>query len=262
MTKITDFKPQRRNANKHTEHGVRLLEKSVTSDGWLDAQTVAADGEMISGTARLELAADKFADVEPIVIDSDGTRPVIVRRTDIPNLDDPRAKRLSVAANQIAKTDYNPDGELLREWAGEDEDIRKMFADSEWEEVTGEYEKPAEEENIYSKKVEAPIYEIKGEKPEVTELFNDERTGELLAEIEAADIPESEKEFLRIAATRHIIFDFSKIAEYYAHAPAPVQRLMENSALVIIDFDKAIELGYVKLTNEVMEQFKGEYPDE
>jgi hypothetical protein len=130
--------PQQRNANKHTLHGLRLLEKSIQSDGFIDAQTAAADGEIISGSARLELSAEKFADVEPIIVESDGSRPVVVVRTDIPTANDPRAKRLSVAANQIAKTDFNPDGELLAEWGGEDEAIRAMFADSEWEEITGE----------------------------------------------------------------------------------------------------------------------------
>ena len=136
MTK--QFRPQAKNANRHTEHGLRLLEKSVQSDGWIDAQTAAADGEMISGTARLEVSAEKFGDVEPIIVESDGTRPVIVVRTDIPDLNDPRARRLSVAANQIAKTDYNPDGELLKEWGGEDDAIRAMFADWEWDSITGE----------------------------------------------------------------------------------------------------------------------------
>lgn len=135
---MTKLQPQRRNANKHTLHGTRLLEKSVQSDGWIDAQTAAADGEMISGTARLELSADKFADVEPIIVFSDGTKPVVVIRTDIPNLEDPRAKRLSIAANQIAHTDYAMDGDLLKEWGGEDEAIRAMFADSEWFTATGE----------------------------------------------------------------------------------------------------------------------------
>jgi len=141
MTDKINLIPQKRNANKHTLHGTRLLEKSIQQDGFIDAQTAAADGEIISGSARLELAADKFADVEPIIVHSDGKRPVIVIRDDISNANTARAKRLSVAANQIAKTDFNPDGELLKEWAGEDDAIRKMFADSEWTEITGE-EKP------------------------------------------------------------------------------------------------------------------------
>jgi DNA modification methylase len=139
MTK--KFVTQAKNANKHTLHGLRLLEKSLQQDGWIGAQTAAADGEMIAGSARLEVAAEKFADVEPIVVESDGSRPVIVVRTDIQSADDPRAKRLSVADNQIARTDLDFDGTLLAEWAGEDEAIRALFADGEWEELTGE-EKP------------------------------------------------------------------------------------------------------------------------
>ena len=141
MKNITDFRPQAKNVNKHTLHGTRLLEKSVVMDGWIDGQTTAANGEMISGSARLELSAEKFADVEPIIVHSDGKRPLIVIRDDIPNADDPRARRLSVAANQIAHTDWSPDGDLLKEWGAEDKDIKAMFAESEWTEITCE-EKP------------------------------------------------------------------------------------------------------------------------
>lgn len=40
-----------------------------------------------------------------------------------------------------------------------------------------------------------------------------------------------------------------------------MQELMENSALVIIDFDKAIEKGFVKLSEEIANQYKEDYPD-
>ena len=135
--KITDFKPQVANPNKHNTFGMRLLEKSIQSDGWIGAQTAAADGEIIAGSARQEIAVEKFTDesgqdVEPIVIDSDGSRPIIIRRTDIPHADTARARRLSAAENQIAKANYNPDFALLKEWAGEDEQIKKLFSDDEW----------------------------------------------------------------------------------------------------------------------------------
>ena len=48
MTK--QFVPQQKNVNKHSEHGLRLLEKSIQSDGFIDAQTAAADGEIFSGS--------------------------------------------------------------------------------------------------------------------------------------------------------------------------------------------------------------------
>jgi hypothetical protein len=36
---------------------------------------------------------------------------------------------------------------------------------------------------------------------------------------------------------------------------------MESSALVIIDFDKAIEKGYVKLSDQVADSFKLDYEE-
>jgi hypothetical protein len=41
-----------------------------------------------------------------------------------------------------------------------------------------------------------------------------------------------------------------------------MQEHMENSALVIIDFEKAIELGYVRLSEEISAQYIEEYGNE
>lgn len=127
MAKLGDFKTQRVNANKHTERGIAALDNSIKRDGWIGAVTVAADGETFDGSARLEALADAMPSTEPIVIDSDGTRPVVVRRTDIPDTDDPRAKRLGVAANVIAHMDYAPDGEILALIAADDDAVMKLI---------------------------------------------------------------------------------------------------------------------------------------
>jgi len=52
------------------------------------------------------------------------------------------------------------------------------------------------------------------------------------------------------------------MADYYANSNKEVQGLMENSALVIIDFNKAIELGYVKLSEEIANQYAQDYGDD
>ena len=67
----------------------------------------------------------------------------------------------------------------------------------------------------------------------------------------AKENPEEEKEFLRLAATRHIVFNYARIADYYAHSNKEVQKLMEESALVIIDINDAIANGYVKLSKNI-----------
>jgi hypothetical protein len=110
-------------------------------------------------------------------------------------------------------------------------------------------------EDLYTKKIKSPIYEPKGEKPSEAELYDLTKTVSLINEIRTSDIPEEIRQFLELAAHRHIVFNYEKVAEYYAHAPKEIQELMENSALIIIDFKKAIENGFVNLTKEIAEGY-------
>jgi len=118
-----------------------------------------------------------------------------------------------------------------------------------------------QDENIYTKKIETPIYEPSGNKPLISELLSTSKYDLLIDSIMKSDLSEEEKKFLCLAATRHIVFDYSKIADFYAHSRKEVQLLMEDSALIIIDFNKAIEDGFVRLTNSIAEQYEKEYDD-
>ena len=134
--KISDFRPQERNANRHTPRGLGMLDKSMADNGFIGAMTSAADGEIFDGSARLETAYDRFGEeIEPIVINADGTRPIIVVRTDIPSADHPKAKKLSIAANRIPAVDLDWDPEVLMDMIIEDVDISDLFFDGELEEI-------------------------------------------------------------------------------------------------------------------------------
>lgn len=111
----------------------------------------------------------------------------------------------------------------------------------------------------YSTKIEAPIYEPKNHKPHILELLDKTKTHRLLRDIDRSNLPIEEKSFLMDAARRHNVFNYEKIADYYAHATPEMQSLMEQSALVIIDFEMAIELGYVRLCDEIRTQYLTEY---
>lgn len=113
----------------------------------------------------------------------------------------------------------------------------------------------------YTAKIEAPIYEPKKPAPDIRTICNDAKTRALLREIDEATVSEQEKSFLRLAAYRHAVFNYELAADYYAAASPEMQRLMERSALVIIDFNAAIENGYVKLCEEIKTQFLEEYAD-
>lgn len=107
----------------------------------------------------------------------------------------------------------------------------------------------------YSRKVVAPTYEPSGKVPAFREMCDTAKRDELVSEIRRADLPDDLRAFLVDAAQRHVVFNYEKIADYYAAAPADVQHLMERSALVIIDFEKAIGGGYVVLTQQLAEAY-------
>jgi hypothetical protein len=103
----------------------------------------------------------------------------------------------------------------------------------------------------YSRAIKVPQYEPSNVKPVLETVYNTEKYSKLIAKIKKSSVSEDEKKFLQFAASRHIVFNYSKIADYYAHASAEMQELMEDSALVILDINDAIANGYVALSEKM-----------
>jgi hypothetical protein len=124
MSKLSGFKPATKNANRHTKRGLAALEASIREDGYVAPITVAADGEALDGSARMEVVAD-LLDVEPIVIHHDGKRPVIMVRDDVATADSEMGKRIAVRANRVGQIDLEWDPAVLL--AMPDELIESLF---------------------------------------------------------------------------------------------------------------------------------------
>ena len=107
----------------------------------------------------------------------------------------------------------------------------------------------------YTKKVEIPHYQPKNKKPNILELYDISKSNILISKIKKSSITDEEKTFLILASYRHLVFNYEKIADYYAHSSKEMQELIEDSALVIIDFKKAISKGYVKLCEEIKKEY-------
>lgn len=143
------------------------------------------------------------------------------------------------------------DTDSLLEWGFEDYEM----GIPEW----GEGGEDEDTEDTYTSKIEGIQYEPTGESVDLSDLYDDSRTHELIEEIQSAEIPDDIKEFLSLAATRHIVYDFRNIAEYFAQADADIQALMERSGLVIVDYEKAIEYGFVQLSKDIEDMRESEY---
>lgn len=104
---ISDLKHDPRNARAHNPRNVGMIEESLRKAGAGRSLLATRDGTIIAGNATMEaLAAIGMENV--IVVDSDGTRPVVVRRVDL-DPDDPRAVHLAIADNRAAElADWDP----------------------------------------------------------------------------------------------------------------------------------------------------------
>jgi len=235
--------PYARNAKKHDEIQVAKIAESIKEYGFTNPVLIDKDNGIIAGHGRV-MAAQKLGLTEVPCIR-------------LGHLTDAQKRAYILADNRLAEIGGGWDLEMLKlELEELDiplEDIGFGAEDLEELEIANE-EKPTIEEN-YSRKIEAPIYEPQGPKPPIKELFDAEKTDKIIAGITESCLPEEEKRFLIAAAHRHTVFDFGKIAEYYAQSNMSAQRLFEDSALVIIDFENAIEQGYIKLSEEIRSSY-------
>lgn len=168
-----------------------------------------------------------------------------------------QCKKANITANKIGGNwDWDVlansfDMEDLIDWGFEESDF---FGSEDTEEEEGQ----DPDDVRYTGKIEIPNYEPKKEKPNIEDLFDDTKTKELINRIKNSSLPEDEKIFLMVAAQRHTVIRYDRVADYYAHAGKEAQELFEDSALVIIDFDKALEKGYISLAEGIKEQFSKE----
>ena len=227
-----------RNFRRHPKHQQDALRGVLAEVGWVqDVIVNRTTGHLVDGHLRVELAMREGATTVPVkYVDLSETEEALVLATLDP-----------LAA--LAVADAESLDALLREVSTGDAAVQAMLADLA--EREGVVDLRAAEEPPYSSRTDTPVYEPSGPCPAVADLTDATRHDALLRDIDAADIDDETRAFLRLAATRHVVFDYRMIANFYAHATAEVQRLMEDSALVIVDYGRAVELGYVRLNEEI-----------
>ena len=226
---------------------------------------------------KLKRSVETFTYVDPIIVNADGT--VIGGHQRLFVLRDLGYTEADVSVVDLSKNDEKALNIALNKIAGEWDEVKlaEIFADlkaAEYDATVTGYEEDAisalvgkiqldeEMTNEYSQKVDPVQYEITGETPEIWELFSDTKYRELLTDIESdGSITEEEREFLKLAAARHIVFNYRNIAEYYAAASPSMQGLMEDSALVIIDFNDAVKNGYVRISGIIDEMVQEDGSD-
>lgn len=127
LKRVSDLKPDTKNANRGTERGVAALEDSISQLGLGRSVLIDKDGKIIAGNKTVERAV--AAGIEDmIVVQSDGRKLVVVQRTDLA-LDskaDDRGRRLATADNRIAELDLDWDPLAIMEMKEQGLDMLSM----------------------------------------------------------------------------------------------------------------------------------------
>ncbi len=236
---INSIKPYKKNPRKN-EEAIPYVMESIKQFGFKNPVILDKDNVIVCGHTRIE-GAKRLGITEIPCIYAD-------------DLTDEQIKAFRLADNKVAE---------IAEWDidlldTELDDILNIdMSDFGFiDEIIQETEEGLD--NIYSKKIKPPQYEINGEEPHINDLLDDFKAKELVKKIENSNITNEQKEFLIKAAARLYEFNYSNIAEYYAHQNKEMQELMEDLALVIIDIKDAISNGYVELSETLEEMLNDE----
>lgn len=230
------------NNPRNNEAAVDKVASSIQEFGFKVPIIVDSQNVIIAGHTRFKASKKLGLKEVPCIVSDDLTEAQIkafrIADNKVSELATWDEELLSLELEQLAEMGYD-----LELTGVEMDELGELLEDEEDE----------QEEDKYTSKIDVPQYEITGECPSLDELVDGEKTDELIKAIQNSNVSEKEKAFLIKAATRHYVFDYAKIAEYYAHADEEMQALMEDSALVIIDYADAIRNGYTNLYLDVSE---------
>ena len=144
--KLTDFQPDPHNANKGTQRGRGMLEHSLQHLG--AGRSVLADRNnvLIAGNKTLTTAVEAgFEDA--IVVETDGTQLVIVKRTDLDLATDAKAKELAIADNRTSEVSLDWETSVLLELQDEGVDLSQFWLEDELTDLLGQENELTEEDD-------------------------------------------------------------------------------------------------------------------
>ena len=138
---LTDFIPDKDNANQGSLRGQKMIEESLQEDGAGRSVVIDEAGRVVAGNKTLE-AAVNIGLQKAIVVETDGTELVVVKRKnwDIEDTEG-AARRYAYRDNRSSELSLNwsPEQLLLDKEAGVD--FSGLFYENEFDEITAEAKK-------------------------------------------------------------------------------------------------------------------------
>lgn len=133
-TTISDLLQDDHNANAGTDRGREMVAFSLQAYGAGRSVVVDKNNRLIAGNKTVEAAAAIGMD-DVIVVPSDGTKLIVVQRTDLDLDTDLQARELAVADNRASEVGLAWNPEELRLLSEQGANIGRFFDDKEFAEL-------------------------------------------------------------------------------------------------------------------------------
>ncbi len=164
-TKISQLVPDDLNANKGTQYGNHLIEKSFRELGAGRSILLDKNNQIIAGNKSTEAAASIGIE-DIIIVETDGTKLVAVKRTDI-DLNTKTGRELALADNSTSKAnldwDHNAIAQIQQNWDVDLDDWGVMLPEL----------KPDDPEEEAKKEISTKLIVECGEVMKLSELFSE-----------------------------------------------------------------------------------------
>ena len=168
---IKALKPYEKNTRKHQKKDVDNIARSIEKYGMCDAIGIWGEQNIIvEGHGRM-MACKQLGMTEVPCVRLD-------------HLTDEQRREYAIAHNATAELSIWDKDFLAEELAELDlSNFDFSFLDDE------------KKENPYTAKIKIPQYEVQGEQPSLDELYDTDKTDDLIAEIQISGVSEAEKQF-------------------------------------------------------------------
>lgn len=244
---LSKIKPFAKNNKRHPARQIEMIANSIKEFGFQNPIIVDKNNEIIAWHGRYLAAQQLWLETAPCIV-ADNLTPKQVRAYRL--LDN----RIGDFAQYDIESIISELSDIwdMQLWL---ETLDNLF-DSliNTDEESDDNGKDGELSDKYTKKIEAPIYIPSGVQYTISEIYDKAKYETFVNKINGYKIDDELKQFLILSATRHIEFNFEKIANYYANLESKeVKELFEDLALVIIDYNKAIENWYIQLSKAILD---------
>lgn len=131
IVKLKNLHQDTLNANRGTVRGSAMVEHSIRNYGAGRSVLVDSQNRIIAGNKTVAASLDAGMDEEAILLETDGRRLVVVKRTDV-SIDSPEGRGLAIADNRASEVGLEWDLDALSE-ISEELDLNQFWFEGEIE---------------------------------------------------------------------------------------------------------------------------------